>query len=262
MGRQPLLKVVELLHGLSELVPGRIGQALVGAMQLLAQARAVGRGCHRCAGWGRCAQIGNEIGNAEVGFVADTGDHRCIQVVQGARQGLVVERPQVFERASTTRQDDDFAKGVPVGGPDGANQFGRGLLALNGAGVDADLRVRPASCQRLQDIADGRAGRRGHHADAARPARQRPLGCFIEQTFGGQFLLERLECQSQGTCSGLEHRIGDQLIVAARFIQAQAAANQNFAAVARLKRQAGCLASKQGAAQLRAGILEREIEMS
>ena len=49
--------------------------------------------------------VGNEIGDREIGFVADAADDRDRAGGDRARHAFVVERPQVFERAAAARED-------------------------------------------------------------------------------------------------------------------------------------------------------------
>ena len=62
----------------------------------------LGRG-RRC---GR-AQIGDEIADRDIGFVADGGNQRDLRGRDGARDTFFVERPQIFERTAAARDDDD-----------------------------------------------------------------------------------------------------------------------------------------------------------
>ena len=61
----------------------------------------------RCRRRCRRAQVGNEIGDGEVGFVADRRDHG--NRAGGYRAGhlLFVERPQVLGRSAAASDDDD-----------------------------------------------------------------------------------------------------------------------------------------------------------
>src|ERR1700733_10104176 len=54
------------------------------------------------------ADIGNEIGNGEIALVANTGDHRNFRCDDRAHNYFFVESPQIFERATTAREDDYF----------------------------------------------------------------------------------------------------------------------------------------------------------
>ena len=70
------------------------------AMQAMQMRQQVGPVRHQQFRGGRRrgrAQVGGEIGQGEVGLVADRGDHRHRAGGDRAHQGLVVERPQVFQ---------------------------------------------------------------------------------------------------------------------------------------------------------------------
>jgi hypothetical protein len=63
------------------------------------------------------AEVGDEIDDGEVGFVADGGDDGDLGGRDGAGQGFVVERGQVFGGAATTRNDDDAATSCEAASP-------------------------------------------------------------------------------------------------------------------------------------------------
>src|SRR6266568_5243656 len=46
------------------------------------------------------ADVGDKIGNGEIGFVPDAGDNGNLGVGDGACDDLFVEGPQIFERAA------------------------------------------------------------------------------------------------------------------------------------------------------------------
>ena len=66
------------------------------------------RAAHQLRGVGRRRgpQVGDEVGDREVGLVADAGDDGHARGHDGARDGLLVERPQVFDAAAASRDDD------------------------------------------------------------------------------------------------------------------------------------------------------------
>ena len=63
----------------------------------------------------RRARIGDEVGDGEVHLVADAADDRQRAGMDRARQLLVVEGPQVLERAAAARQDEHVAFGARRG---------------------------------------------------------------------------------------------------------------------------------------------------
>ena len=87
------------------------GQAVAQRLDALARAAAT-RSSTSCArgdrqfGGGRRrgrAQVGHEIGDGDVGFVAHGRNHRHGAGGDGARHGFFVEGPEVFERAAAAR---------------------------------------------------------------------------------------------------------------------------------------------------------------
>ncbi len=67
--------------------------------------------------------------------------------------------------------------------------------------------------QAVQDIADHRPRRRGHHPDHLGQKRDRALAPFVKQPLGGEFLAPRLQHRHQRprACGG--HILDDQLIL-------------------------------------------------
>src|SRR5208282_6266894 len=69
----------------------------------------VGAHRHRHLGGGgrrRRAAVGGEIDQRHVGLVADRGDQRNETCRRRAHHDLLVERPQIFERAAAAGDDD------------------------------------------------------------------------------------------------------------------------------------------------------------
>ncbi len=56
--------------------------------------------------WRGGADIGSEIGQGEIGFVPHTADDRDRRSGYRSRDSFIVERPQIFYRAATARDDD------------------------------------------------------------------------------------------------------------------------------------------------------------
>src|SRR2546427_8363354 len=62
-------------------------------------------------GWRRGANVGDKIGDGEIGFMADTGDHGNFGSEDSTGDDFFVERPQIFHGAAATREDqhvDEF----------------------------------------------------------------------------------------------------------------------------------------------------------
>ena len=112
----------------------------------------------RGRGRGR-AQVGGQVGQRDVGLVADAADHRDRRRRDGAHHALVVEGPQVFQRAAAAHQQQrvDLARALPPGAaPPPAR---RRLGALHRARIDDHAHLRRAPCQRGQHVVQRRRAR-------------------------------------------------------------------------------------------------------
>ncbi len=58
-------------------------------------------------GRGGRAEVGSEVGDGEVGLMADGGDHGQARGGDGAGDALRVEGGQIFKRAAAAGEDDD-----------------------------------------------------------------------------------------------------------------------------------------------------------
>ena len=116
------------------------------------------------------AQVGDEVGNRHVGFVADGRDHR--HRAGGNRPGddFLVEGPQVFDRAAAASGDDDIHAGHGADQPQSARNLAGRALALHARGRNHQVRVGIAAPQHPDDVAQRRAVARGDDADAPRAA--------------------------------------------------------------------------------------------
>ena len=56
--------------------------------------------------WRRRAQVGDEVGDGDVGLVADRGDDRHRRGGDRPGDGLFVERPEILERSAAAADDD------------------------------------------------------------------------------------------------------------------------------------------------------------
>src|SRR5690606_40488326 len=103
------------------------------------------------------------------GLVADGGNGRDGAGGGGAYRGLVVEPPEVFQRAAAARDDEnvrtrDGAAGREcIEAPDGGGDFRGAGLALDAHRPDEDM-ARKAVREPMENVADHRAGRRGDDA--------------------------------------------------------------------------------------------------
>jgi hypothetical protein len=171
--------------------------------------------------------------------VADGRDDGHDGCADGARQLLLVEGPEVFGRAAAAPDDDDvdalFA--APLGEralvevvqeADGLTDFGARPLALDARRGEEHVDRARAAREHRQDVADGRAGRRSHHADAAREERQRPLQLLVEEALGRQPVAQLLEGDAQRARAHGVQGFDDQLVLAARLVDGEAAARAHL----------------------------------
>ncbi len=179
------------------------------------------------------------------------------------RHDLLVERPQVFDRSAAAPDDDDVDAFDAPDVAERAGDVGRGAVALDARRRDDHVRVRIPPAEHLEDVADRRAVERGDDADLARQRRQRPLARRVEQPLGLQALLELLERQLQGAEPLGSMSLADDLVLALRLVDAEAAARDDVQAVLELELQRTAAADlNMTASQLRAGVLQREVDVA
>ena len=130
------------------------------------------------------AHVGGEVGDGEVDLVPDAADHGDGRGDDGARQALVVERPQILERAAAAGEDQHVAFGAPAGELERRDDLRGRLRALHRPpDRSAPAAGGKAPRQHVQDVAHRRAGGRGDDADAPRQGGQRALALGREQAF-------------------------------------------------------------------------------
>ena len=186
---------------------------------------------------------------------------------------LVIESPQIFGRAAAAPDDDDIyrvfdatiADGLRVmliEQFDGAGYLDRRAFALHARGRKEHVNRARAARDDVQDVADGRARRRGDDADAARKQRERTLSSFVKQSFPRQPLFHLLEGDAQRPGPDRVERFDHQLIFTARLVDGEATARSDLQAVRRTKAYRAVRAAKTGRAQLRRLVTNREIPVA
>jgi hypothetical protein len=149
-----------------------------------------------------------------VGLVADGRDEGNRALGGGAHHRLVVEAPQILDRAAAAGHDEHVgARDRPAGGERveaadrGRDLLARGL-ALHPHGPDEDA-AGEAVLQAVEDVADDGPRGRGHDADDPRQVGQLPLALGPEQALRGEpaaaLLEERHEGADPGRLQGLDH---------------------------------------------------------
>ena len=208
------------------------------------------------------AHVGDEVGDREVHLVADRRDHRDLGGGDRAGQHLVVERPQVLERAAPPSHDDHVDAAERVELADALGHLGGGAVALDAGRRQHDVDLAEALADDPQHVADGGAAGRGHDADLAREPRQRALAARVEEALGRQPLLELLEGQLQGAEATRLQQLDHQLVLAALRVDLDGAERHHVQAVGRLEADAPHAVAKEHRAQLRRLVLEREVRVA
>ena len=124
----------------------------------------------RRRGRGRRALVGGKIDQSDVGLVADRRNQRDHARRRGAHHDFLVERPQIFQRAAAARHDQQIRARDRAIRRQRIEAVDRGRDLLGRAFALHPHRphqhpARKAVGQPMQNVADHRAGRRGHHAD-------------------------------------------------------------------------------------------------
>jgi hypothetical protein len=124
--------------------------------------------------------------------VADRRDDRNVRGGDGADHLLLVERPQILDRAAAAGDDQQVRDAAPARRPkrvesgDAAAILRRRAFALDRDRPEDDV-AGEAILEPVQDVADDGAGRRGDHADDLGRERQ-PCACGSgsNRPLGGQ----------------------------------------------------------------------------
>ena len=213
-------------------------------------------------GWRGSAEVGNKVGDGEVGFVTDRGYDGELRCEDGARQALGVEGGQVFKGSATAGNDDevDEARAVELG--EGGFDFGRGGITLHGDGVKQNVEAGVAAADDVEEIANDGASGRGDNADGAGKGRQGALAFGVEEAFGFKARLELFEGELERSGADGLHRFSDELHLSALLVDADTASDENVEAIFRAEAEEQSLAAEQDDGELGVSILEREVNVA
>ena len=98
-------------------------------------------------------QVSREVGERRVRLVPDADDDRHRRVDDRADHALVVEAPQVLERAAAAGKDQHVEVWVVVEALERADDGRRGLVALDAARAEHELDERIAAAHDVGDVA-------------------------------------------------------------------------------------------------------------
>ena len=216
---------------------------------------------------GRGAPIRDEVDQGGVRLVPHGRDDRDGRRRHDARQALVVEAPQVLDRAAAPRHDQQVGAGdgaVPGHGVEAAN--GVPDLATGGVALDHDWPdddpAGPALGDPVQDVANDGAGRAGDNADRARIEGDGRLAGRIEQALARQFDLQPFELGQEGAGAGRLHRFDHDLVRRPRRVGGDLAGDDDLEACLRLDAEAARRAFPDHAVDSRLVVLQRQIDVA
>ena len=181
---------VGALHGLAQALRLQVAQPRVQRAQAPQQVIAMrdqqfGRGRRR-----RRAQVGDEIGEAEVDLVADRGHHWNLRLAAIARATASSLNAHRSSSEPPPRVSSNTSKRPRRGAAQHRRDLRRRGRALHRHRQDLDLEQRKAPRQHAEHVAHRRAAGRGDHANAGARRRAGTLARGVEQAFGGEFRLE------------------------------------------------------------------------
>src|SRR5579859_3967813 len=113
----------------------------------------------------RSANVGDEIGDSEISFVADAGDDGNFRIEDGAGDDLFVEGPQIFDGAAAARDDENVDKFSLIEKSQRTDNFLGGAFSLNAHGKNGEMHVVKTAAQNADDVANGGAFGRSDKSD-------------------------------------------------------------------------------------------------
>ena len=119
-----------------------------------------------------------------------------------------------------------------------------------------------AAADDFDDVVENRATGRGDDTYAARKGGELALAFSFEEAFGLQLVAELLVGELECACAARFERVGDELELAARLVDGDAAAGQDREAILRAKAKKLGLAAKEDNGELGFAILEREVDVA
>jgi hypothetical protein len=208
------------------------------------------------------AHVGDEVGDGEVDLVADRAHRRHRAGRERARHHLFVERPQVLEAAAASRHHHHLHPSLLASAGDAAGDFPRRALALHARRHDEHGQVGKAPVQDAQEIVHCRAAGAGHEGDAPRKVRQLALASRVEESLGGELLLELLEGDLQRARPDGLDGVADELVLALRLVDVEVSARDQRLPVARLELETARLVAEEHGSERRVGVLQGEVDVT
>jgi len=205
-------------------------------------------------GGGGGVEVGGGVGDGGVGGVADAGDDGEGAGGDGAGDDLGVEAVEVFPGAAATGYEDHVGVlGVVVEPADASGDLGGAVRALNGGGIDEEIDRGMAAAADLDDVAKSGALQAGNDSDAVGERGKWALP--IEEAFAAETLFEFLGSREESAKPCLLHGFGDELELAAGFVDGERAGDADGIAIFGTEAEEGGLAAEKDDGELGFGVL-------
>lgn len=149
-------------------------------------------------GRGRCrrTQISDKVRNGVIDLMAYGGNDRDLGRGNSARHPFFVKGPEILNRATPAPDDEHIEGGTKrIQGGNGLGDFFCGPLALHTHRIQVKMNVGKTPVHHMDDIADGRAGRRRDNPEAPRHHGNGPFARFVKEPLTEQTIFELFEGQ-------------------------------------------------------------------
>jgi len=194
--------------------------------------------------------------------MADGADDRDLAGENRPRHALIVEAPEILQRAAAAPDDQHVTLFTVVRQLDSADDLSWCVFALYGGRVDHYRQGGIAAFKHMQNIVQRGPGFRGDHPYAVGGGGKRLLALLIEQPLCRQLRLELLVLLLKQTFPCGLHALDDDLIFAARLVERNAGANQNLLSVLGTEGDPTVAVAEHRTAYLGGIILQREVPVT
>ena len=135
--------------------------------------------------WGWCAYIRNKINQCRISFMTHSGNQRNLRGRRCACNDFFIEPPKILNRPPATRNDQQIwprqspSRCHRIEPGNSARHFGGAIGPLHRNRPNQDF-TRETVTQTVQNIANHRAGGRGHNPNHIRQKGQSLFACRIK----------------------------------------------------------------------------------
>ena len=222
----------------------------------------IGKHCQFCRSRrSRGPQVSHVIRDHSICLMSHRRYDRCAAGKYRFRHGLLIESPQILERASAS-SDNDHIHSELIESSDSLTYACRGLLSLDNGRIQYDLKVRIATKGDVDDILYCCAGRR---CDDSEPFYIAGHGLFVHLVKHPRFLessLEFLIPRIQDAGAVLDDPVSVKLIAAASLVNIHFTGYNDLIAFLHAKRKASSAPREHYAGKCARGIFQSEINMA